>query len=263
MLPWGAVATSGTQKHVQDRKWILGLSPVCPALTIGLRQTNQGCLVPQWWPTVGNAGGGSGELKWMIGKWTPDGGGDGHVASLCSVPTSPSWANADVGHLLSMIMAGLRMGTPRINTFIGDATPGKTKVSFKQWYCKVQCIKDHCPEAVVVTKRFPPLPQVWKGPSIRSNSSALEGWQTWRPNSTSRITSSTRSKNTSWLCPVPVQYPWHIIFPTHGSCQEGREWKWGDFWTSWGNGQADTADCPVNGCPDPDQMGQWSYQHTR
>ena len=41
------------------------------------------------------------------------------------------------------------MGTPRINTFSGDATPGKTERSFKQWYHDVQCIKDHLPEAVV------------------------------------------------------------------------------------------------------------------
>ena len=48
-----------------------------------------------------------------------------------------------------MLVAGLRMGTPRINTFSGDATPGKTEVSFEQWYHKFQCIKDHYPEAVV------------------------------------------------------------------------------------------------------------------
>ena len=27
--------------------------------------------------------------------------------------------------------------------------PGKTEVSFKQWYHDVQCIKDHYPESVV------------------------------------------------------------------------------------------------------------------
>ena len=27
--------------------------------------------------------------------------------------------------------------------------PGKTEVSFKQWYHKVQCVKDHYPELVV------------------------------------------------------------------------------------------------------------------
>ena len=27
--------------------------------------------------------------------------------------------------------------------------PGKTKVSFEQWYHKVQCVKDHYPEKVV------------------------------------------------------------------------------------------------------------------
>ena len=41
------------------------------------------------------------------------------------------------------------MGTQRINTFSGDATLGKTKVSFKQWYHEVECVKDHYPESVV------------------------------------------------------------------------------------------------------------------
>ena len=49
----------------------------------------------------------------------------------------PSHADADVGHLLSMLEAELRIGTPRINTFSGDGTPGKTEVSFKQWYYEV------------------------------------------------------------------------------------------------------------------------------
>ena len=48
-----------------------------------------------------------------------------------------------------MLAAGLRMGTPRINIFRGDATPGKPEVSFKQWYHEVQCIKDHYQEAVI------------------------------------------------------------------------------------------------------------------
>ena len=63
--------------------------------------------------------------------------------------TSFPQADVDVSHLLSMLAAGLRMGTPRINTFSGDVTPGKTKVSFEQCYHEVQCIKDHYLEAVV------------------------------------------------------------------------------------------------------------------
>ena len=47
-----------------------------------------------------------------------------------------------------MLTAGLRIGTPRINTFSGDATPGKTKVSFEQWYYEVQYAMEHYPEAV-------------------------------------------------------------------------------------------------------------------
>ena len=67
-----------------------------------------------------------------------------HAASCQS-----SKGNADVSCLLSMLMARLRLGNPRINTFNGDATPGKTEVSFKQWHHKVQCVKDHYLEAVV------------------------------------------------------------------------------------------------------------------
>ena len=47
-----------------------------------------------------------------------------------------------------MPAARLRLSTPRINTFTGEATPGKIDVSFEQWYHEVQCIKDHYPEAV-------------------------------------------------------------------------------------------------------------------
>ena len=48
-----------------------------------------------------------------------------------------------------MLASGLHLGTSRINTFSGGATPGKTEVSFEQWYHKVQCVKDHYPESVV------------------------------------------------------------------------------------------------------------------
>ena len=55
----------------------------------------------------------------------------------------------DVGCLISTLAVGLQMGTPRINVFSGDAMPGKTEVSFKQWNHEVQCIKDHYPISVV------------------------------------------------------------------------------------------------------------------
>ena len=61
----------------------------------------------------------------------------------------PLQADTNVSHLISTVAARQRKGTPRINTFSGDATPGKTKVSFEQWYDEVQCIKDHYPQAVV------------------------------------------------------------------------------------------------------------------
>ena len=46
-------------------------------------------------------------------------------------------------------MARLRLGTPGINTFSGNAMPGKTEVSFEQWYHELQCVKDHYPGSVV------------------------------------------------------------------------------------------------------------------
>ena len=63
-------------------------------------------------------------------------------------PVNSPQATADISQLLSMLTAGLRMGTP-INTFSGDATPGKTDVSIEKWYHQVQCVRDHHPEAVV------------------------------------------------------------------------------------------------------------------
>ena len=58
-------------------------------------------------------------------------------------------ADPDVGHLINTLASGLHLGTPRINTFSGNTMPGKTEVSFKHCYHKVQCVKDHYPELVV------------------------------------------------------------------------------------------------------------------
>ena len=54
-----------------------------------------------------------------------------------------------MGCLIKTLALGLCLGTPRINTFSGEATPGKTEVSFEQWNQEVQCIKDHYLELVV------------------------------------------------------------------------------------------------------------------
>ena len=64
-------------------------------------------------------------------------------------PTRAPCTEDNVGHLLSTLATGLRLGTPRINTFSGDVTPGKTEVSFEQWYHGVQCVRDHYLESVV------------------------------------------------------------------------------------------------------------------
>ena len=61
----------------------------------------------------------------------------------------PTQYDEDVGHLINTMATGLQLGTPCINTFSGEAMPGKTEVSFEQWYHEVQCIKDHYPEPVV------------------------------------------------------------------------------------------------------------------
>ena len=66
-------------------------------------------------------------------------------------------ADPDIGHLINTLELGLHLGTPRINTFSGKAMPGKTEVSFKQWYHEVQCIKDHYSESVVQESIVPSL----------------------------------------------------------------------------------------------------------
>ena len=58
-------------------------------------------------------------------------------------------STTNISLLLSAFATGLRIGTPHTSTFSGDAIPGKTKVSFEQWYHEVQCAMDHYPEAVV------------------------------------------------------------------------------------------------------------------
>ena len=61
----------------------------------------------------------------------------------------PCSSRLDMGQLITTLTSGLHLGTPKINTFSGDVTPGKIEVSFVQWNNKVQCIKDHYPESVV------------------------------------------------------------------------------------------------------------------
>ena len=54
-----------------------------------------------------------------------------------------------MGCLINTLALGLHLGSPRINTFSGEAMPGKTEVSFEQWYHEVQCVKDHYLESAV------------------------------------------------------------------------------------------------------------------
>ena len=82
-----------------------------------------------------------------MGKWSSKRGWG--PSKLVQQPTGPHKEEEDVGHLLSMLTARVRLGTPRIKTFSSNATPGKTEVSFEQWYQEVQCVKDHYPESGV------------------------------------------------------------------------------------------------------------------
>ena len=49
------------------------------------------------------------------------------VWQACAMAHKPSQLTSDVSQLLSMLTAGLGMGTPCINTFSGDATPERLK----------------------------------------------------------------------------------------------------------------------------------------
>ena len=71
--------------------------------------------------------------------------------SLWTTPvnTMPCSIWVRYGQLITALTLGLHLGTPKINTFSGDITPGKTEVSFEQWNQEVHCIKDHYPELVV------------------------------------------------------------------------------------------------------------------
>ena len=74
----------------------------------------------------------------------------------------PALTNPDMGCQINTLALGLHLGhlgTPRINTF-SEAIPGKTEVSFEQWYHEVQCVKDHYLEMLV----WESIVQSLKGP---------------------------------------------------------------------------------------------------
>ena len=54
-------------------------------------------------------------------------------------PVSPALAGPDMGQLISTLMSGLQIGTPKISTFSGNMAPGKTEVSYEQCSYEVQC----------------------------------------------------------------------------------------------------------------------------
>ena len=84
---------------------------------------------------------------WPPAPTKPDGGWEPREQP--PHPPAPVQPNEDVRHLINTLATGLQCGTPHINTFSGNAMPGKMEVSFEQWYHKVQCVKDHYLESVV------------------------------------------------------------------------------------------------------------------
>ena len=97
-----------------------------------------------------------------LGHWrSPAEGGDPNVAdegvtlqgegmgTQGATTTAYPHTEENVGCLISTLAARLRLGTPRSNTFSGDAMPGKNRGILQQWYHEVQCIKHHYPELVV------------------------------------------------------------------------------------------------------------------
>ena len=70
----------------------------------------------------------------------------GSSGTTSSAPKACS-SKSGLGCLINTLASGLCLGTPRINTFSGEAMPGKTEVSFEQWYHEVQCVKDHYRES--------------------------------------------------------------------------------------------------------------------
>ena len=177
--------------------------------------------------------------EWMMGKWPSKGVGTrwAHPA-VCRPPQ----ADVDVSHLLSILAAGLRMGTLRISTFSGNATPGKTKVSFEQWYHEVQCVKDHYPEAVVwesiirllkgaevdmarymgATASINHILQklsviFWLGGILWSNPATVpqEGDSHGGTTAPQGLPLSWGVQTHLWFCPIPVQCPWYLLFATN------------------------------------------------
>ena len=43
----------------------------------------------------------------------------------------PAPSGSDMGQLITALALGLHLGTPKINTFSGNVTPGKTEVLFQ------------------------------------------------------------------------------------------------------------------------------------
>ena len=78
----------------------------------------------------------TGTLMWMMRRSPSQEGGDGNPEDSHH---GPPQTEEDVGCLISTLATGLQLGTPRINTFSGDAMPVKTEVSFEQLYHEVQC----------------------------------------------------------------------------------------------------------------------------
>ena len=144
----GDLANDELHQLMEDLCWEVTLyelnaPPEAPNHTLGKPSRKWGSQ--SRWP------GGNLSERWSVGS-------PGTIPTTC--PCTARWGGwippgqhpqlpLSLAHLINTLVSGLCLGAPWINTFSGEAMPGKTEVSFKQWYHRIQCIKDYYPDAVV------------------------------------------------------------------------------------------------------------------
>ena len=98
---------------------------VCPSGSREPKEDDQEVTFP--------GGGRWGPLRQPMPSAEPEQSAGGRVPSgpPLQVPC-PAPSRSDMGQLITTLTLGLHLGTPKINTFSTDVTPGKTEVSFKQ-----------------------------------------------------------------------------------------------------------------------------------